>query len=55
MRKIFYIKRQEQGIFETKKNLLYKSLKEANETKQQLLDRLQKTHETADELRTSGK
>ena len=36
------------GIFEIKKNLLYKSLKEANETKQQLLDEIAKTHETAD-------
>ncbi len=51
MRKIFYIKRQEPGIFEIKKNLLYKSLKEANETKQQLLDEIAKTHETADEIK----
>lgn len=39
------------GIFEIKKNLLYKSLKEANETKQQLLDEIAKTHETADEIK----
>ena len=39
------------GIFEIKKNLLYKSLKEANEAKQQLLDEIAKTHETADEIK----
>ena len=44
-------KEVEAGIFEIKKNLLYKSLKEANETKQQLLDEIAKTHETADEIK----
>lgn len=39
------------GIFEIKKNLLYKSFKEANEAKQQLLDEIAKTHETADEIK----
>ena len=33
------------------KDILYKSLKEANETKQQLLDEIAKTHETADEIK----
>ena len=44
-------KEVEAGIFEIKKNLLYKSLKEANEAKQQLLDEIAKTHETADEIK----